>query len=177
MRIFFLKKTSFYSFPFYIYAHLLMVSSILTALNTIYMSVNTKCIHLPWIFLLNFRHLNKSWRFWTSLMVHWIGIRLPIQGQGFNPWSGKVPHAVEQQSLCTTTTEACVLSLPWVTNTEPVCHNYWGLHAQSLHPATRIHHTEQPVHCNEKQPPLTATREKARAQQQRPSTAKIQLIN
>ena len=50
--------------------------------------------------------------------------RLPIQGQAFNPWSGKVPHAVEQQSLCTTTTEACVLSLPRVTNTEPVCHNY-----------------------------------------------------
>ena len=25
---------------------------------------------------------------------------------GFDPWSGKIPHAVEQLSLCTTTTEA-----------------------------------------------------------------------
>ena len=25
--------------------------------------------------------------------------------QGFNPWSGKIPRAAEQLSLCTTTTE------------------------------------------------------------------------
>ena len=78
------------------------------------MSVNTKCIYLPWIFLLNFRHLH------VSVLKQKLEVldfpdgtvdrnRLPIQGQGFSPWSGKVPHAVEQQSLCTTTTEACVL--------------------------------------------------------------------
>ena len=26
-------------------------------------------------------------------------------GDGFEPWSGKIPHAAEQLSLCTTTTE------------------------------------------------------------------------
>lgn len=29
--------------------------------------------------------------------------------QGFNPWSGKIPHAKEQLSPSTTTTEALVL--------------------------------------------------------------------
>ena len=28
------------------------------------------------------------------------------RGHGFKPWSGKNPHAVEQLSLCATTTEA-----------------------------------------------------------------------
>ena len=32
-------------------------------------------------------------------------------GQGFEPWSGKIPHAAEQLSPCATTTE-------------PACHNY-----------------------------------------------------
>ena len=30
------------------------------------------------------------------------------RGHGFQPWSGKIPHAAEQLSLCTTTTEALV---------------------------------------------------------------------
>ena len=34
-----------------------------------------------------------------------------------------------------------------------------------------IHCNEKPMHCNEQQPPLTATREKP-DQQQRPSTAR-----
>ena len=33
------------------------------------------------------------------------------RGHGFEPWSGKIPHATEQLSPCTTTTE-------------PACHNY-----------------------------------------------------
>ena len=28
------------------------------------------------------------------------------QGPGFNPWSGKIPHATEQLSPCATTTES-----------------------------------------------------------------------
>ena len=28
------------------------------------------------------------------------------RGHGFDPWSGKIPHAAEQLSLCATTTEA-----------------------------------------------------------------------
>ena len=27
------------------------------------------------------------------------------RGHGFDPWSGKIPHAVEQLSLCATATE------------------------------------------------------------------------
>ena len=38
------------------------------------------------------------------------------RGHGFEPWSGNIPHAVEQLSLCATTTRA--------TTTEPTCCNY-----------------------------------------------------
>ena len=49
----------------------------------------------------------------TSLVAQWLRIHLPMQGRGhgFEPWSGKIPHAVEQLSPCATTTE-------------PVSHNY-----------------------------------------------------
>ena len=32
-------------------------------------------------------------------------ICLPMQGNGFEPWSRKIPHAAEQLSPCATTTE------------------------------------------------------------------------
>ena len=41
----------------------------------------------------------------TSLVAQWLRIRLPMQGHGFEPWSGKIPHAAEQLSPCATTTE------------------------------------------------------------------------
>ena len=41
-----------------------------------------------------------------------------MQGHGFEPWSGKIPHAAEQLSLCATTTEP-VLYSPQATTTEP----------------------------------------------------------
>ena len=47
----------------------------------------------------------------TSLVVQWLRICLPMQGHGFEPWSGKIPHAAEQLSPCATTTE-------------PTCRNY-----------------------------------------------------
>ena len=43
---------------------------------------------------------------WTSLVIQWLRIYLPMQETGFDPWSGKIPHALEQLSLCTTTAEA-----------------------------------------------------------------------
>ena len=46
----------------------------------------------------------------------------------FNPWSGKIPNAMEQLSLCTTTIEAALPSLGAAT-TEPTCHNQWSPHA------------------------------------------------
>ena len=38
-----------------------------------------------------------------------IGVPLLMWGHGFEPWSGKTPHAAEQLSLLTTTTKACML--------------------------------------------------------------------
>ena len=50
------------------------------------------------------------------------------RGHGFDPWSGKNPHAAGQLRPCTTTTEACTL--------EPVLHE-------------RAHSNEKPTHRNE----------------------------
>ena len=41
----------------------------------------------------------------APLVVQWLRIRLPMQGHGFDPWSGKIPHATEQLSPGATTTE------------------------------------------------------------------------
>ena len=43
------------------------------------------------------------------------------RGHGFKPWSRKIPHATEQLSPCTTTTE-------------PTCCNYWSPHARAHAP-------------------------------------------
>ena len=44
--------------------------------------------------------------FWvTSLLAQWLRISLSTQVHGFEPWSRKISHAVEQLSLCDTTTE------------------------------------------------------------------------
>ena len=55
--------------------------------------------------------------------------------------------------------------------TKPVSHNYWAHVPQVLKPARlepvlhnkRSHHNEKPMHRNEVQPPLAATRESLRA--------------
>ena len=65
----------------------------------------------------------------TSLVVQWLRICLPMQGHGFDPWAGKIPHAAEQLNPCTTTTEPVHL--------EPVLRNKRG------------HRNEKPVHSNE----------------------------
>ena len=44
----------------------------------------------------------------ASLVAQGLRIRLPMQGHGFNPWSGKIPHAAEQLSPCATTTESAL---------------------------------------------------------------------
>ena len=52
-------------------------------------------------------------------MVQWLIIHLAMQGHGFDPWSGKIPHATEQLSLYTTTTESGLRS-PSDATTEPM---------------------------------------------------------
>ena len=42
----------------------------------------------------------------------------PARGHGFNPWSGEIPHAVEELSPCATTTEP-VLWIRGAATTEP----------------------------------------------------------
>ena len=32
----------------------------------------------------------------TSLVAQWLGVCLPMQGHGFEPWSGRIPRVVEQ---------------------------------------------------------------------------------
>ena len=63
---------------------------------------------------------------------------------GFEPWSGKIPHAAEQLSLWATTTEPARLEL--------VLHNKRG------------RDSERPVHRDEEWPPLAATRESPRTE-------------
>ena len=61
------------------------------------------------------------------------------RAHGFDPWSGKIPHAAEQLGPCTTTTEPARL--------EPVPRNKRG------------RDSERPAHRDEGWPPLAATRE------------------
>ena len=42
---------------------------------------------------------------WAFQVVQCLGIYWQREGHQFNPWSGRIPHAVEQLSLCTTTME------------------------------------------------------------------------
>ena len=89
----------------------------------------------------------------TSLVSQWLRIHtsgLPwwhscwesacqCRGHGFKPWSGKIPHAVEQLG-------------PWATIAEPA----------RLEPVLRNKRgrdNERPTHCDEEWPPLAATRE------------------
>ena len=46
-----------------------------------------------------------------SLMDWWLRIPLLMQGTGFHSFSGNIPHASEQLSLCATTTEPALQSL------------------------------------------------------------------
>ena len=76
------------------------------------------------------------------------------RGHGFEPWSGKIPHAAEHLGPWATTTEPARL--------EPVPHNKRG------------HDSERPAHRDEEWPPLAATRESPRTKR-RPNTAKNKL--
>ena len=66
------------------------------------------------------------------------------RGHGFEPWPGKIPHAVEQLGPWATTTEPARL--------EPVLRNKRGRDG------------ERPVHHDEEWPPLATTRESPRTE-------------
>ena len=66
------------------------------------------------------------------------------RGHGFEPWSGKIPHAAEQLGPWTTITEPARL--------EPVLRNERG------------RGSERPAHRNREWPPLATTRESPRTE-------------
>ena len=77
-----------------------------------------------------------------SLVVQWLRVHLPMQETWFNPWSGKIPHAVEQLSLCTT-------------STEPVHHKYWACAPQVLSPCAATAEAHVPgAHALQQEKPL-----------------------
>ena len=61
------------------------------------------------------------------------------RGHGFEPWSGKIPHAAKQLG-------------PWATTTEPV-------RLEPVFCNKRGCDSERPMHRDEEWPPLAATRE------------------
>lgn len=96
----------------------------------------------------------KIIHFKASLAVQWSGICLAMQGTLVSSWSEKIPHSVEQLSLCITTREcsrAHEQQLYYVCLQQSSC----------LSSATR-EVTAVPYH-NTEYPPPTATRESLRA--------------
>ena len=89
--------------------------------TTTWMSITNIMLGLPW------------WRSgWESACQ--------CRGHGFEPWSGKIPHAVEQLG-------------PWARTTEPA-------RLELVLRKKRACHGERPAHRDEEWPPLTATRER-----------------
>ena len=92
----------------------------------------------------------------------WLGVEgsaCQCRGCGFNPWSEKTPHAMEQLSLCAGTTE-------------PTCYNSWSLHCSSLRSTPREATAMRSLWTTAREQPLfTASREKP-THQRRPSTAR-----
>ena len=95
-------------------------------------------------------------------MVQQTGICLPGRKHRFNPWSRKIPHAVEQLSQCTATTGARGLQLLKTMCLKPVLRNKRSL-------------------CNEnaamKTSPCSLQLERPHAQQQRLRETKNKINN
>ena len=77
----------------------------------------------------------------TSMGVQGLRIHLAMQGTWFDFWSGKIPHAAEQQSLCAAATEPALQS-PGATATEARTQRTCALQLGS-------HSIEKPAHCKE----------------------------
>ena len=102
---------------------------------------------------------------------------------GFNPWSRKIPHAVDQlspcpttaeptlYSLCATTVEVCMLEGPRAATAQPVRCNYWGPRPQGPCSTTRGPTVRSPQ-ATRKSSPCSPQLEKAHARQWRLSAAK-----
>ena len=76
------------------------------------------------------------------------------RGHGFDPWSGKIPHAQEQLSLCTATAEA---------------------HGPGAHALQHEKPLQREAHAPQQRVPRLLHLEKAHVQQPRPSAAKSKI--
>ena len=76
--------------------------------------------------------IKSYWSFYLGLPWWRSGWKSTCQcrGHGFEAWSGKIPHATEQLSLCATTTE-------------PARHNYWAHVPRLLKPVCPRAHAPQ----------------------------------
>ena len=86
------------------------------------------------------------------------------RGHGFNPWSGKIPHATEQL-------------IPWATTAEATLSSVRAAATEASKPRARALHREATAvrnpHSATKRRPRLPQLEKAGTQQGRPSTTKI----
>ena len=95
----------------------------------------------------------------TSLVVQWLGIRLPMQ-------AARVRSPVGEGPTCHGATKP-VCHNCWACTLEPVSHSCWARVPQPLKPAhlepvlhnKRGHLDEKPAHGNEEWPSLATTRE------------------
>ena len=91
----------------------------------------------------------------TSLVAQWFKIHLPMQGHRFDPWPGKIPHAMQQLS-------------PWATTTK------------ALVPRARAPQQEKPpqweAHAPQRSSPCASQLQKSHMQQRRHNAAKTKKI-
>ena len=107
---------------------------------------------------------------WASLVAQWLESACQCRGPGFYPWSRKIPHVTEQLSPWATTTEAHKPQLlsPHAAATEarmPRACALWREATAMRSPRTTM-----------KSSPHSPQLEEARAQQQRPNTAKKKIF-
>ena len=106
------------------------------------------------------KEINKAG---TSLVAQWLASTCRCRGHGFDPWLGKIPHAMEQLSPCATTTEPVLQSLR-ATTTEAYVPTARALQREGT--AMRSPRTAT------KSSPCSPQLKKAHAQQRRPNAAK-----
>ena len=104
----------------------------------------------------------KTWGLWMKWFsfkteqgfpgVHWLRIHLATQGTPFDPWSGKIPHA---------------LSNYWARTLEPKRCNHWNQPTQSLCPTMREATEVRSLHNATKSCPCSRQSEKAWVQHRR----------
>ena len=77
----------------YLSAKALAVERLLPLLVCLLLRLVIRFVHLNEFLIVKKK---KKKKVGASLVAQWLGICLPIQEHGFEPWSGRIPHATEQ---------------------------------------------------------------------------------